>query len=84
VDHSAGKQSSGAHVSEALFRASPDSDPACEGDDEKALRKTAGSPAFLNVRDAKVRDLNGGVVLGPEEIGWLDVAVNDALVGSQP
>lgn len=35
------------HVSEALFRASPDSDPACEGDDEKALRKTAGSPAFF-------------------------------------
>lgn len=35
------------HVSEALLRASPDSDPACEGDDEKALRKTAGSPAFF-------------------------------------
>ncbi|GAA5976097.1 hypothetical protein JCM10908_005385 [Rhodotorula pacifica] len=35
------------HVSDALLRASPDSDPACEGDDEKALRKTAGSPAFF-------------------------------------
>ncbi|BGO90249.1 hypothetical protein NBRC10512_004770 [Rhodotorula toruloides] len=35
------------HVSEALLRCSPDDDPVCEGDDEKALRKTAGSPAFF-------------------------------------
>lgn len=35
------------HVSEALLRASPDDDPVCEGDDEQALRKTAGSPAFF-------------------------------------
>ncbi|KAK4701616.1 SNF1-activating kinase 1, partial [Phenoliferia sp. Uapishka_3] len=34
------------HVSEALLRASPD-DNGTEGDDDKALRKTAGSPAFF-------------------------------------
>ncbi|GAA5950193.1 hypothetical protein JCM3765_004237 [Sporobolomyces pararoseus] len=34
------------HVSDALFRASPD-DSNCQGDDDKALRKTAGSPAFF-------------------------------------
>lgn len=34
------------HVSEALLRASPDAN-GTEGDDDKALRKTAGSPAFF-------------------------------------
>lgn len=32
------------------------------------------------MRDAKVGDLDGAVVLGPEEVGGLDVAVDDALV----
>lgn len=35
------------HVSDALFRASPDDSNSCQGDDDKALRKTAGSPAFF-------------------------------------
>ncbi|KPV76412.1 uncharacterized protein RHOBADRAFT_3235, partial [Rhodotorula graminis WP1] len=38
------------HVSEALMRCSDDDDRrdhACHGEDDKALRKTAGSPAFF-------------------------------------
>ncbi|GAA5914977.1 uncharacterized protein JCM6883_001786 [Sporobolomyces salmoneus] len=36
------------HVSDALFRASPDdTTSSCQGEDDKALRKTAGSPAFF-------------------------------------
>ncbi|GAA5876425.1 hypothetical protein JCM1840_006021 [Sporobolomyces johnsonii] len=35
------------HVSDALLRASPDDPAAAHGDDDKALRKTAGSPAFF-------------------------------------
>lgn len=36
------------HVSEALLRASPlDNTSECKGDDDKLLRKTAGSPAFF-------------------------------------
>ena len=35
------------HVSEALLRASPDAPNGTQGDDDKALRKTAGSPAFF-------------------------------------
>ncbi|GAA5941473.1 serine/threonine-protein kinase [Sporobolomyces koalae] len=35
------------HVSDALLRASPDDTPAPNGEDDKALRKTAGSPAFF-------------------------------------
>lgn len=33
-----------------------------------------------DVRDAKVGDLDRAVVLGPEEVGGFDVAVDDALV----
>ncbi|GAA6023429.1 hypothetical protein JCM11491_005579 [Sporobolomyces phaffii] len=35
------------HVSDALLRASPDDVSSPPGDDDKALRKTAGSPAFF-------------------------------------
>ncbi|BGP38554.1 hypothetical protein JCM10450v2_002503 [Rhodotorula kratochvilovae] len=35
------------HVSEALMRCAGDDDGVCQGEDDKALRKTAGSPAFF-------------------------------------
>lgn len=35
------------HVSDALLRATPDYGTSSQGEDDKALRKTAGSPAFF-------------------------------------
>jgi len=35
------------HVSDALLRATPDDGTSSQGEDDKALRKTAGSPAFF-------------------------------------